>query len=163
MDDRKQVKIYTDGACSGNPGPGGYGAILIYKGSEKELSGAEGSTTNNRMELTAAITALGQLKEPCDVELYSDSQYLVDAMTKGWAERWRRNGWKRNKTDPALNPDLWEKLLSLCHTHRVTFHWVRGHASNEYNNRCDALAVGAVKKLKTPAADAASGDEENKQ
>ena len=137
----KQVTIYTDGACSGNPGPGGWGAILRYGGAEKELSGGEARTTNNRMELTAVISALECLKEPCRVELYSDSKYLVDAMSQGWASRWQKNGWKRNRTDPALNPDLWQRLLDLCQTHAVTFHWVKGHAENEYNNRCDALAV----------------------
>ena len=137
----KQVTIYTDGACSGNPGPGGWGAILRYGSFEKELSGGERQTTNNRMELLGAISALEALKEPCQVDLYSDSKYLVDAMTQGWAERWRKNGWKRNRTDPALNPDLWQRLLDLCRTHDVTFHWVKGHADNAYNNRCDALAV----------------------
>ena len=137
----KQVTIYTDGACSGNPGPGGWGAILRYGKFEKELSGGEKQTTNNRMELLGAISALEALKEPCRVELYSDSKYLVDAMSQGWASRWQKNGWKRNRTDPALNPDLWQRLLDLCQTHAVTFHWVKGHAENEYNNRCDALAV----------------------
>ena len=137
----KQVTIYTDGACSGNPGPGGWGAILRYGRFEKELSGGERQTTNNRMELLGAISALEALKEPCRVELYSDSKYLVDAMSQGWASRWQKNGWKRNRTDPALNPDLWQRLLDLCQTHAVTFHWVKGHAENEYNNRCDALAV----------------------
>ena len=137
----KQVTIYTDGACSGNPGPGGWGAILRYGRFEKELSGGERNTTNNRMELLGAISALEALTEPCRVDLYSDSKYVVDAMSQGWAERWRKNGWKRNRTDPALNPDLWQRLLDLCQTHAVTFHWVKGHAENEYNNRCDALAV----------------------
>ena len=137
----KQVTIYTDGACSGNPGPGGWGAILRYGKFEKELSGGEKQTTNNRMELLGAISALEALTEPCRVELYSDSKYLVDAMSQGWASRWQKNGWKRNRTDPALNPDLWQRLLDLCQTHAVTFHWVKGHAENEYNNRCDALAV----------------------
>ncbi len=137
----KQVVIYTDGACSGNPGPGGWGAILCFAGHEKELSGGESQTTNNRMELCAAIAALEALKEPCRVELYSDSRYIVDAMTQGWAERWQKNGWKRNRTEKALNPDLWQKLLELCSMHAVSFHWVKGHAENSYNNRCDALAV----------------------
>lgn len=137
----KSVTIYTDGACSGNPGPGGWGAILRYNGAEKELSGGEAETTNNRMELLGAISALEALKEPCKIELYTDSQYLVNAVEKGWAMRWRKNGWMRNKKDKAMNPDLWERLLSLLQTHDVSFHWVKGHAENQYNNRCDALAV----------------------
>jgi ribonuclease HI len=140
----KSVDIYTDGACSGNPGPGGWGAILRYGEREKELSGGETETTNNRMELTAAIRALEALKEPCHVTLYSDSRYLVDSMSKGWASSWKAKGWVKSDKKPALNPDLWEQLLTLCQTHSVSFHWVRGHASNEYNNRCDALAVGAI-------------------
>ena len=147
MDMRKEVIIYTDGACSGNPGPGGWGAILRYQQTEKEISGGEANTTNNRMELSAAICALRLLKEPCRVTLYSDSQYLVNAMTKGWAEKWRKNGWMRNKKDPALNPDLWQELLSLCATHAVEFIWVKGHAANPYNNRCDQLAVAESKKF----------------
>ena len=137
----KQVIIYTDGACSGNPGPGGWGAILKYGAHERELSGGEPSTTNNRMELLGAITALEALKEPCEVALYSDSQYLVKAINEGWAVRWRKNGWMRNKKDPAVNVDLWERLLKLLEEHDVTFHWVKGHAQNPMNNRCDALAV----------------------
>ena len=135
------VTIYTDGACSGNPGPGGWGAILIYGEHEKEISGGLPQTTNNRMELTGVIEALQQLKRPCTVELYTDSQYIVNAINQGWAVRWRANGWMRNKKEAALNPDLWQKLLELTELHQVTFHWVKGHASNEYNNRCDALAV----------------------
>lgn len=137
----KTVTIYTDGACSGNPGPGGWGAILCYKGVEKELSGGAAQTTNNRMELTGVISALEQLKEPCTVELYSDSKYVVDALEKGWARAWQRNAWKKADKKPALNPDLWERLLELCDMHTVRCHWVKGHAENEYNNRCDALAV----------------------
>lgn len=137
----KAVKIYTDGACSGNPGPGGWGAILMYNGKEKEISGGEAETTNNRMELSGAIAALSVLKEPCVVELYSDSQYLVNAMEKGWAKKWRSNNWMRNKDEAAKNPDLWESLLKHCEMHTVSFIWVRGHADNEYNNRCDTLAV----------------------
>ena len=143
----KQVSIYTDGACRGNPGRGGWGAILVYQGREKELSGGDAATTNNRMELTGAVEALSRLKRPCRVSLYSDSKYLVDAMKLGWAARWEKNGWKRNAKEKALNPDLWEKLLSLCRTHEVEFIWVKGHADNPYNNRCDALAVGEYKKL----------------
>ena len=126
----KTVTIYTDGACSGNPGPGGWGAILEYKGHEREMSGGEDNTTNNRMELTGVIRALQALKEPCQVELYSDSKYIIDAMNQGWAVRWKKNGWMRNKTDKALNPDLWEVLLQLCSYHQVSFNWVKGHASN---------------------------------
>ena len=140
---RKHVEIYTDGACSGNPGPGGYGVILMYGSAKRELSGGEPSTTNNRMELSGVIRGLSALKEPCDVTLTTDSQYVVNAINQGWAKKWRANGWMRNKKDPALNPDLWEKLLALCETHNVTFRWVKGHAENEYNNRCDELAVEA--------------------
>ncbi len=145
MGNKKEVIIYTDGACSGNPGPGGWGAILQYKGVEKEISGGEPETTNNRMELTAVISALKLLKEPCKVSLYSDSKYVVDAMVKGWASSWREKGWKR-KGGPALNPDLWQQLLDLCETHEVEFIWVKGHDSNPYNNRCDLLAVAESKK-----------------
>jgi ribonuclease HI len=137
----KHVSIYTDGACSGNPGPGGWGAILIYNGVEKELSGGEAMTTNNRMELLGVISALQALKEPCEVELWSDSRYVIDALEKGWAKGWKARGWKRANKEPALNPDLWEILLALTDTHRLEYHWVKGHADNPYNNRCDALAV----------------------
>ena len=137
----KLVTIYTDGACSGNPGPGGWGAILSYKGVQKEMSGGESHTTNNRMELTGVIEALAILKEPCKVSLYTDSRYVVDGIEKGWARKWRENGWMRNKKEKAQNPDLWEKLLNLLDVHEVTFFWVRGHAENEKNNRCDELAV----------------------
>ncbi|MBQ9521574.1 MAG: ribonuclease HI [Oscillospiraceae bacterium] len=143
----KSVTVYTDGACSGNPGPGGWAAILMYGEHRRELSGGEASTTNNRMELTAIISALSALKEPCTVELYSDSRYVLDALEKGWAARWRRNGWKRNKSDAALNPDLWETLLNLVEVHDVRCHWVRGHADNPYNNRCDQLAVAESRKF----------------
>ena len=137
----KTVTLYTDGACSGNPGPGGWAAILRYTEIERELSGGEAETTNNRMELSGVIAALQALKEPCRVDLFTDSQYIVNAINQGWALRWRKNGWMRNKTDKALNPDLWQTLLDLLDVHEVTFHWVKGHADNEYNNRCDALAV----------------------
>ena len=137
----KQVTIYTDGACSGNPGPGGWGAVLQYNGREKELSGGETQTTNNRMELSGVIAALEALKEPCAVDLYSDSKYVVDALTKGWAISWRKKGWIKSDKKPALNPDLWEKLLKLTEKHTVTCHWVKGHADNKFNNRCDELAV----------------------
>ena len=142
----KTVTLYTDGACSGNPGPGGWGAILEYMGTEKELSGGEASTTNNRMELTAVIFGLQALKEPCIVELYSDSKYVIDGLSKGWAEGWRKNGWKKADKKPALNPDLWEVLLNLVEKHEVRYHWVKGHAENPKNNRCDALAVAESKK-----------------
>ena len=144
----KTVTIYTDGACSGNPGPGGWGAILEYMGHEKELSGGERNTTNNRMELTAVIRALQALKEPCTVELYSDSKYVIDALQKGWAASWRKKGWIKSDKKPALNPDLWETLLNLVQTHDVHYHWVKGHASNPKNNRCDELAVAEWKRLK---------------
>jgi ribonuclease HI len=139
----KHITIYTDGACSGNPGPGGYGVLLIYNGVEKELSGGYAHTTNNRMELLGVIRGLEALKEPCRVSLYTDSRYIVDAMTKGWVQRWERNGWMRTKTDPALNRDLWEQVLDLCDTHQVGFHWTRGHDGDPRNERCDALAVAA--------------------
>lgn len=137
----KHVEIYTDGACRSNPGRGGWGAVLVYHGKEKELSGGEPMTTNNRMELTAAIEALSALKEPCRVTLTSDSKYLVDAITKGWAESWRARGWKKADKSPALNPDLWEKLLVLLEKHTVEFVWVKGHDGHPYNERCDKLAT----------------------
>lgn len=141
------VTIYTDGACSGNPGPGGWGAILKYKDIEKELSGGEASTTNNRMELIAVIEALRCLKKPCTVELYSDSKYVIDALAQGWAASWRAKGWRKADKKPALNPDLWETLLGLTAQHEIHYHWVKGHAENEFNNRCDALAVAESKKF----------------
>ena len=137
----KTVTIYTDGACSGNPGPGGWGALLCYNGVEKELSGGAAQTTNNRMELTGVISALQALKEPCIVELYSDSKYVIDALEKGWAVSWRKRGWIKSDKKPALNSDLWEILLKLTEKHQLHYHWVKVHADNEYNNRCDALAV----------------------
>ena len=143
----KTVTLYTDGACSGNPGPGGWGAILAYMGTEKELSGGEESTTNNRMELTAVISGLQALKEPCIVELYSDSKYVIDGLSKGWAASWQKNGWRKADKKPALNPDLWEQLLYLIDKHEVHYHWVKGHAENPKNNRCDALAVAESKKF----------------
>ncbi|MCD8189729.1 MAG: ribonuclease HI [Clostridiales bacterium] len=144
----KTVTLYTDGACSGNPGAGGWAAILLFGAHKKELSGGERATTNNRMELTAVIKGLEALKEPCIVELYSDSKYVIDALEKGWAVGWRRRGWVKGNKEPALNPDLWARLLDLCEVHKVNLHWVKGHASNEYNNRCDQLAVAEWKKLK---------------
>ena len=146
--DIKNVTIYTDGACSGNPGPGGWGAVLKYGAHERELSGGEAQTTNNRMELTAVIEALRLLKEPCEVELYSDSKYVIDALSKGWVYGWQKKGWVKSDKKPALNVDLWERLLPLIAEHDVRYHWVRGHAENEYNNRCDELAVAESRKYK---------------
>lgn len=143
----KTVEIYTDGACSGNPGPGGWGAILRYNGVEKELSGGEAHTTNNRMELLGVISALRALKEPCTVELWSDSRYVIDGLSKGWAKGWRKRGWVKSDKKPALNPDLWGELLDLTERHDMRYHWVRGHADNPFNNRCDALAVAAREKF----------------
>ena len=143
----KHVQIYTDGACSGNPGPGGWGAILKYGAHEKELSGGEARTTNNRMELLGVISALEALKEPCHVELWSDSKYVIDGLSKGWAAGWRKRGWVKPDKKPALNPDLWERLLDLCARHEMEYHWVRGHADNAWNNRCDALAVAARERF----------------
>ena len=142
----KQVTIYTDGACSGNPGPGGWAAILRYGGREKELSGGEASTTNNRMELLAAIRGLEALREPCAVTLYSDSRYLVDGISKGWARDWQRRGWMRKSKEPAKNPELWEALLNLLQKHQVDLIWVKGHADDPLNARCDALAVAESKR-----------------
>lgn len=144
----KHVYIYTDGACSGNPGAGGWGAILKYNENVKELSGGCAQTTNNRMELTAAVEALKALKEKCEVTLTTDSKYIADALTLGWAEKWKKNGWMRNKKDPALNPDLWEQLLNLYNYHSVEIVWVKGHAGHPENERCDSLAVEQSKKYK---------------
>lgn len=143
----KKVVIYTDGACSGNPGPGGWGAILMYGDHKKEISGGENPSTNNRMELTAVIRALEILKEPCSVDLYSDSKYVLDALEKGWAVGWRRRGWIKSDKKPALNADLWAILLDLSEKHQLSLHWVKGHSSNEFNNRCDELAVIESKKF----------------
>ncbi|WP_293153923.1 ribonuclease HI [Okeania sp. SIO2C9] len=145
-----EVTIYTDGACSGNPGPGGYGIVIITDKQRQELSGGYKLTTNNRMELIAAILGLQTLESACDVTLYTDSKYIVDAITKGWAKRWRANNWKRNKKDKAMNPDLWEKLLDLCNQHQVEFFWVRGHSGNIENERCDKLAVQASQQPNLP-------------
>lgn len=142
----EKVTIYTDGACSGNPGPGGWGAILMHGERKKELSGGESLTTNNRMELLGVITALEALKKPCQVDLYSDSKYVVDAVNLGWLRQWQRAGWKR-KTGPVKNIELWERLLPLLQTHQVRFIWVKGHAENAYNNRCDQLAVAERTKF----------------
>lgn len=143
----KEVEIYTDGACSGNPGPGGWGAILFYGGHRKELSGGEKHTTNNRMELVAAIESLGMLKEPCKVKLYSDSAYLVNCFKQGWFRGWIRNGWKNAKGQPVENQDLWKRLLQLMETHRVEYIKVKGHSDNEFNNHCDFLAREAIRRL----------------
>lgn len=148
---RMQVTIFTDGGCDPNPGSGGYGAILAHGGKKKELSGGFRLTTNNRMEVFAAIAGLRALKFPCKVKLRSDSRYLVDAMTKGWVLRWRKNGWRRNKKEKASNVDLWEKLLALCAEHKVEFHWVKGHAGIGANERCDVLATAAMKRAGLPA------------
>lgn len=144
----KTITLYTDGACSGNPGPGGWGAILQYNGVEKELSGGESETTNNRMELAAVIAGLQALKEPCIVELYSDSKYVIDALQKRWVYGWRARGWVKSDKKPALNVDLWEQLLALLERHQVRYHWVKGHAENPYNNRCDELAVAQSRNYK---------------
>ena len=137
----KTVEIYTDGACRGNPGKGGWGAILVYGTKIKEMSGGERNTTNNRMELTGAIEALSILKEPCEVTLTSDSKYLVDAISRGWLDSWRKNGWRKADRSDVLNVDLWQKLITQLERHKVTFVWVHGHAGHEYNERCDVLAT----------------------
>lgn len=143
----KKVILYTDGACSGNPGPGGYGAILIYNGVEKEISGGEKNTTNNKMEMMAVIKGLEMLKEACEVEVYSDSAYVVNSIEKGWIYSWKKNGWKKADKKEVKNIDLWERLLKLMVTHKVTFNKVKGHADDELNNRCDRLAVSEREKF----------------
>ena len=143
MENLKKVTIYTDGACSGNPGPGGYGAVLIYNGNEKEISGGEKSTTNNKMEMMGVIKALEMLKEKCDVEVYSDSAYVVNSINNKWVYSWKKNNWIKSDKSKAKNIDLWERLLELIDYHNVKFVKVKGHADNEYNNRCDKLAVKA--------------------
>ena len=144
----KQVTIYTDGACSGNPGAGGWGTILDYQGKRKELFGAEAQTTNNRMELTAVIEGLRALKETCEVLIVTDSQYVANAVNLGWAKSWKKNGWRKADRKPALNVDLWEELLGLLEKHRVQFQWIKGHDGHPENERCDQLAVGAWTALK---------------
>ncbi len=144
----KKIEIYTDGSCRKNPGPGGWGAVLVYNGKEMELSGGDADTTNNRMELTAVIEALSKLKTPCEVTLTTDSKYVCDGIGKGWAASWKKKGWKKGDGSPALNPDLWDRLLSLCDTHKVTFVWVKGHAGHPYNERCDAMAQAESGRLK---------------
>ncbi len=148
MEDLKNVTLYTDGACSGNPGPGGYGAILTFKGFEKEISGGELNTTNNKMEITAVVKGLEAIKERCRVTVYSDSAYVVNAVEKGWIKSWKNNGWKKADKKPVKNVDLWERLLELMDYHEVKFVKVKGHADNEYNNRCDRLAVKETNLLK---------------
>jgi len=143
----KKVELFSDGACSGNPGPGGWGCILRYGAHEREMSGGESATTNNRMELTAVIEGLSALKEPCEVEVVSDSKYVVDAIEKNWARSWKTNGWKKADKKPALNADLWEKLLVLLDKHKVTFRWIRGHSGHSENERCDVLATAYYKNL----------------
>ena len=142
-----EITIYTDGSALGNPGPGGYGAVLISGRFRKEVSQGYRLTTNNRMELTAVIEALDILKEPCVVELYSDSKYVIDGLSKGWAKGWQKRGWIKSDKKPALNPDLWERLLALTDRHEMRYHWVKGHAENEKNNRCDQMAVAESKKF----------------
>ena len=143
----KEVTLYTDGACSGNPGPGGWGAILVYMNYKKEMSGGEKETTNNRMELMAAIEGLSALKEPCKVKLVSDSKYLIDGLSKGWARSWKSKGWKKSDGKQALNIELWEKLLELEDYHNIEYEWVKGHAGHPYNERCDEMAVAEYSKL----------------
>ena len=144
----KKVIIYTDGACSCNPGPGGWGAVLFYKDKMKELSGFQANTTNNQMELTAAIKALSELKEPCEVDLYSDSAYLVNAFKEGWLDKWQMNGFKNAKKKPVENAELWQEILRLNSIHKINWNKVKGHADNKYNNRCDELATGEIQKHK---------------
>ena len=146
----KAVELFTDGACSGNPGPGGWGAILRYRGHERELSGGDAHTTNNRMELSAVIAGLEQLKEPCAVTLTSDSKYVCDAITKGWARSWKKNGWRKSDKSPALNADLWDRLLALLDTHEITVVWVKGHAGHPENERCDKLATAEAARHAQP-------------
>lgn len=143
----KTVEIFSDGACSGNPGPGGYGTILRYGNKEKELSGGEPYTTNNRMELMGIIAGLSSLKEPCKVKITTDSKYIVDSVSKGWVYTWKKKGWKKSDGSPALNVDLWERLLPLLEKHEITFNWVKGHAGHPENERCDRLAVMERKKF----------------
>lgn len=155
----KKVEIYTDGACRGNPGRGGWGAILVYAGIEREMSGGERETTNNRMELSAAIAALGALKEPCEVTLTSDSKYLIDAVTLGWLYAWQRNGWKKADRSKVLNVDLWEALLQAGAPHKITWVWVKGHDGHPYNERCDALATAFADSFPEDGADKAGKNE----
>ena len=144
----KKVDIYTDGSCKYNPGPGGWGAILVYNGHEKEITGGEAATTNNRMELCAVIEALAALKEPCEVTLCSDSKYVIDGLEKGWAEGWRARGWKKADKSPALNSDLWERLLEEVSRHKMTYIWIKGHDGHPFNERCDTMAQNSADKYK---------------
>ncbi|MEG1568606.1 MAG: ribonuclease HI [Oscillospiraceae bacterium] len=144
----KQITIYTDGACSGNPGPGGWGAVLDYKGTRREISGGDADTTNNRMEMMAFISALQLLKEPCEITLCSDSKYVIDGLSKGWAKGWRARGWVKSDRKPALNSDLWAMLLDLTESHKITYNWIKGHAGHKENERCDALAVAQSQKFR---------------
>ena len=146
--EKKTVEIFTDGACSGNPGPGGWGAVLRYNGVERELSGGDGETTNNRMELTAVIEGLRALKQPCRVLLCTDSKYVADGVLKGWADGWQKRGWRKADGKPALNPDLWEQLLALLEVHDVEITWIKGHNGHPENERCDRLAVEQTKMFK---------------
>ena len=143
----KTVNVYTDGACRGNPGKGGWGAILEYNGRRREMCGGERETTNNRMELTAVIEALSALKEPCEVNLYSDSKYVIDGLSKGWAASWKKNGWKKSDKSPALNPELWDKLLALTEYHKLNYNWIKGHDGHPENERCDTLATTEADKF----------------
>ena len=143
----EKVVIYTDGACSGNPGPGGWGTILMYKGTKKEISGAKNNTTNNVMELTAALEGLKMLKFPCEVELYSDSAYLVNGFLQGWIYNWKKNNWKTSNKEPVKNKEIWQEIYKLTQVHEVKFIKVKGHADNEFNNRCDEMARNAINKL----------------
>lgn len=143
----KKVELYTDGACSGNPGPGGYGAILRYGSNEKEISGGEKETTNNRMELLAVIRGLEALKEPCEVKVITDSKYFSDALEKGWLNNWKNNGWKKSNGKPVLNTDLWTRFLTLSETHKISTFWIKGHAGHPENERCDKMAVEESKKF----------------
>lgn len=144
----KEVILYTDGACSGNPGPGGWGSILVYKGKEKVMSGGMNETTNNRMEILAVIEGLKCLKEPCKVEIYSDSAYVVNTFLQGWLENWIKNDWKTSSNKQVQNVDLWKELIALLNKHEVHWNKVKGHADNELNNRCDVLARGEIDKIK---------------
>ena len=147
MQEKSEVYLYSDGACKGNPGPGGYGTILVYKGKERELCGGAADTTNNRMELLGAISAFEALNRPCDVSFCSDSKYVIDGLSKGWAESWKKKNWKKGDGKPALNPDLWDRLLAATAPHDVTYIWIKGHAGHAYNERCDALAVAEAEKF----------------
>lgn len=160
---RKQIAIYTDGACSGNPGPGGWAAILQYGSHKKEISGGEGETTNNRMELMAAIAGLEALREPCIVALYTDSSYLCNAFNEHWIDAWQRNGWKTSKKDPVENQDLWQRLLELASTHTIAWHKVKGHSDHPQNNRCDQLARAAIKTYLQAQQNNTILDEKNKK